>query len=143
MPAHVQGITQASINVWICAQMKHQTRSAPPTLGFIISEAPPTAVTSSVKLLPLECVNKCWDIPIKGASGRAETTQCPATVDRQGTTGVTAEEARHPRVTRRELLRPGIVAGLAERPPEGTEDTQAPYNEVNTVCLRRGPPSGS
>ncbi|CAM4284410.1 unnamed protein product [Leuciscus chuanchicus] len=48
-------------------------RSAPPT-SYIISEAPPTAIhhqrssshcnSSSVKLLPQQFSNKCWNIPI-------------------------------------------------------------------------------
>ncbi|XP_048010528.1 oocyte zinc finger protein XlCOF6-like, partial [Megalobrama amblycephala] len=32
-----------------------------------ISEAPPTSLTSSVKLLPLQFINKCWNIPIRRA----------------------------------------------------------------------------
>ncbi|KAL1251999.1 hypothetical protein QQF64_019795 [Cirrhinus molitorella] len=43
------------------------------------SEAPPTTITPSVKLLPLQFINKCWNIPISlqvktsiKASGRSE-----------------------------------------------------------------------
>ncbi|XP_058624841.1 zinc finger and SCAN domain-containing protein 21-like [Onychostoma macrolepis] len=49
---------------------------------FTSSETPPTVITSSVKLLPLQFTNKCWNIPFSSqvkttikSSGRAEETE--------------------------------------------------------------------
>ncbi len=77
--------------------------------------------------------------------------------DRQETTDVAAREIpegvarlsawlrfraeRTERGTRGRPLRPGTLAGLAERSPEGAEERRTPCNAVHPALPQQGPPS--
>ncbi len=83
--------------------------------------------------------------------------RCPDTEDRQEATDVAAREIpecvarlsaplrfraeRNERGTRGRPLRPGTLAGLAERSPEGAEERRTPCNAVHLALPQQGPPS--
>ncbi len=83
--------------------------------------------------------------------------QCPDTEDRQETTDLAAREIpegvarlsaplrfrveRTERGTRGRPLRPGTLAGLAERSPEGAEERWTPCNAVHPALPQQRPPS--
>ncbi len=81
--------------------------------------------------------------------------RCPDTEDRQEATDVAAREIpegvarlsaplrfraeRTERGTRGRPLRPGALAGLAERSPEGAEERRTPCNAVHPALPQQGP----
>ncbi len=83
--------------------------------------------------------------------------RCPDTEDRQEATDVAAREIpegvarlsaplrfraeRTEKSTRGRPLRPGTLAGLAGRSPEGAEKRRTPCNAVHPVLPQQGPPS--
>ncbi len=83
--------------------------------------------------------------------------RCPEMEDRQETTEVAAREIpegvarlstpprfraeRTERCTHGRPLRPGTLAGLTERSPEGTEERGTPCNAVHPALPQQGPPS--
>ncbi len=81
--------------------------------------------------------------------------RCPKVEDRQGTATLAALETpkkaanlsaplhfwveETERRARWRPLRPGTLAGLADRSPEGTEEKRAPCNAVYTALTQKGP----
>ena len=94
-----------------------------------------------------EPVSRDWPLVLLEPLAR-----CPEVADRQGTTvlaalGTSVEiasllaplrfRAVTERSARRRSLRPGTLAGLADRSPEGTEERRAPCNAVYTALPQR------
>ncbi len=83
--------------------------------------------------------------------------RCPDTEDQQEATDVAAREIpegvarlsaplrfraeRTEKSTRGRPLRPGTLAGLAGRSPEGAEERRTPCNAVHPALPQQGPPS--